>query len=493
MGARVAKVALVLTAALVATPSWAVYDTGTRAEYKLDEENLTAEVKALERGKYKGSIRIHETLDYEGLTYTVNSIASQAFKDSPELTELILPETIEYVGSYAFENCTGLTALDLDNYAWSLGAGAFRGCSELTTLTLPYGLSEIGEGCFDGCMKLNNLTLPDYLVAIGSKAFFACESLTYIELPEGIKIIPDYCFHGCKALTAVVCKEDYYGKSIMSIGDEAFAGCTALQHAPMPSSLNSIGKWAFSTCTSLAEAEFPRALYYLGQFAFYGCDRITEVDISTLRAVGEGAFQNCKSLKRVRGANDINGLLGPRPWPQEVTTKGLALLQAQAAADDNGEEGRRSIGPRAFADCPLLEAVAIPAEVDEIGQEAFKNCPKLRSVLLPAAAAEGVDPTAFALCPELRSVVVYGEQIPDEVPAALAAAMPEGLEPQAAILNNDNADSNQEGTDNGRLALKLAMQAAAADLDDAYTLSGAKAAKGHKGIVVKGGKLQVSK
>lgn len=490
MGARVAKVALVLSTALVGTPSWAWYDTYSKVEYKLSEETLTAEVSRRPQGAYTGSIRVPESVNCDGQPYRVNGVGSQAFKDSPGLTELVLPATIEYISSYAFENCTALTVLRLSNKATSIGAGAFRGDAALTTVVLPTGLTELGEGCFDGCSKLNGLTIPSKVVALGKNTFRACESLSYMELPKGVLLIPDDCFHGCKGLTNIKC----LGK-VTSIGVNAFSGCVLLQSAPLPTSLTTIGAWAFCTCEKLATPKFPSKVSYIGSFAFYGCDVIKEVNLSKVRNVGASAFQNCKSLARIVGANDPSSLLGPTPWPREVATRGLAYEEATEELVADGEEGDMVIDELAFADCPLLESVVLPDNVVRLGAKSFKGCPSLRSVTLPVAATEGVDATAFADCPALESVVVYGAELPGEVPAALAAALPEGVEPQAAILNSANADGNgkEEGTDDGRLALKLAMQAAAAECDDAYTLSGVKTAPGHKGIVVKGGKLQVRK
>ena len=72
-----------------------------------------------------------------------------------------------------------------------------------------------------------------------------------------------------------------------------------------------------------------------------------------------------------------------------------------------------SIGARAFAECPLLESVVIPAGIEGIGEGAFSNCPALTSVVWNAAActvAGSDSEPAFTDCPALVSVA-FGDGV----------------------------------------------------------------------------------
>ena len=56
---------------------------------------------------------------------------------------------------------------------------------------------------------------------IGSNAFSYCSSLTGVEIGESVKWISSYAFYRCTSLEDVV-----MGKSVISIGKEAFAYCS---------------------------------------------------------------------------------------------------------------------------------------------------------------------------------------------------------------------------------------------------------------------------
>jgi hypothetical protein len=64
-------------------------------------------------------------------------------------------------------------------------------------------------------------------------------------------------------------------KSVTSIGDGAFEGCTNLTSVTIPDSVTSIGDWAFSRCASLASVTIPDSVTSIGDGAFEGCTNLT--------------------------------------------------------------------------------------------------------------------------------------------------------------------------------------------------------------------------
>lgn len=85
------------------------------------------------------------------------------------------------------------------------------------------------------------------------------------------------------------------------ICNDAFECCRSLKKVVFPHSLKLIGAHAFFGCT-LKEITIPNSVTTIGARAFFGCDveRITirNSGITTLH-IGDGAFQNCESLKEV--------------------------------------------------------------------------------------------------------------------------------------------------------------------------------------------------
>ena len=61
----------------------------------------------------------------------VNAIGQMAFYELPNLTEVVLADSVEDVRNYAFKNCTSLTTINLGKVL-VLREGAFYGCSSLT-------------------------------------------------------------------------------------------------------------------------------------------------------------------------------------------------------------------------------------------------------------------------------------------------------------------------------------------------------------------------
>jgi len=76
----------------------------------------------------------------------VNSVGQLAFFTLPNLTEVVLADTVEQIRGYAFKNCDKLTTINLDNVP-RIWEGAFYGCASLENLTFAEGV-EIGWWAF---------------------------------------------------------------------------------------------------------------------------------------------------------------------------------------------------------------------------------------------------------------------------------------------------------------------------------------------------------
>ena len=63
--------------------------------YRLDEENLTAEV--MENEGYEGDIIIPETVVFNTATYRVTSIRQHAFDCCSSLTSIVLPNSLKSI------------------------------------------------------------------------------------------------------------------------------------------------------------------------------------------------------------------------------------------------------------------------------------------------------------------------------------------------------------------------------------------------------------
>ena len=101
---------------------------------------------------YTGNIIIPETITYNGLTYTVDSIADYSFCPTAG-------------------NPTGITSVTMPNTITNMGVAVFRECSLLTSVTLSTSLAILPDYTFDGCAALQQLELPASVITIRRFAF----------------------------------------------------------------------------------------------------------------------------------------------------------------------------------------------------------------------------------------------------------------------------------------------------------------------------------
>ena len=69
----------------------------------------------------------------------------------------------------------------------AVGANAFRGRQNITDVVLPSSIETIGSHCFDGCTNLRNITIPKSVTAIKEGTFAGCtqlENIYYEGSPE---------------------------------------------------------------------------------------------------------------------------------------------------------------------------------------------------------------------------------------------------------------------------------------------------------------------
>lgn len=298
----------------------------------------------------------------------------------------------EYIGNSTFNGCTSLNEIILSSSLTSIGDSAFNNCSALTTINLPASLTTIGSFAFSNCTSIVRfIDLPN-LETLGQDAFSISDSktgslagienlgkitainnaankntgcfrnqksLVYAKLPNTLISIGNNAFDGCSALTSVVLPS-----SLETIGSSAFYHCSALANMNFPSSLVTIGDYAFEECTSLSGDVVVPLLTSLGAISFYKTN-ISSFSADTLTSIpnisyNKGVFQNCTNLRTLNLPNII------------------------------------TIGSNAFYDCTALESVNFSETLTSIGASAFQNCTALEIADLSLPNLETIGSNAFS-------------------------------------------------------------------------------------------------
>ena len=394
----------------------------------LSETDKTVEVtfkgtEYSEYFEYSGSVVIPQSVTYNGSTYSVTSI-----------------------GFYAFYDCGGLTSVTIPNSVTSFGYQAFLGCSGLTSITIPNSVISIGDEAFYGCKGLktvynfSNLTFSKGSYSNGWVAYYTDK---VYNAPNGF-IDGDFIWYEngdgmtlagyLGNATELALPADYNGKSVTSIGDYAFNGCTGLTSIEIPNSVTSIGEYVFCSCTGLTSIEIPNSVTSIGYYAFQYCTGLTSITIpNSVISIGEWAFYGCTGLKTIINFSNLTFSKGSREygyvacyadkvynapngfidgdfiWYENEDGMILAGYLGNATelalpADYNGKSVT-SIGDEVFRGCTGLTNITIPNSVTSIGDDAFYGCTGLTSITIPNSVTSIVY-RAFYGCTGLTSVVI---------------------------------------------------------------------------------------
>ena len=226
-----------------------------------------------------------------------------------------------------------------------------------------------------------SIEIPRSVTSIGEGAFSGCSSLIHVAMPSAVTAIADGVFHDCRSLTSVEIP-----CTVTSIGQEAFCGCSSLKSVEIPSAVTSISQQVFAGCCSLTRVMIPAFVSSIGDNAFQGCSSMLSIHIPRSVAVlGEGAFHGCSSLRTVA-------------IPPSVT----------------------SIAGGAFYGCTSLASATIPSALATLGGTifgtfcgAFKDCASLTVLFVrpiqsgnDADANEAAEDQATAATPSTSSAVV---------------------------------------------------------------------------------------
>lgn len=162
------------------------------------------------------------------------------FRGCDMLKRVILPEKLKEIPAYFFKECPNLTTLVIPNTVTKIGREAFSG-SGISQITLSENLTTIEAMAFKES-GLTQITLPESLTTIEASAFNKTK-LETITIPEKVTAIPSGCFSLCENLREVILPN-----TLTTISQNAFEDCPILESINIPSSLENIEKRAFANC-----------------------------------------------------------------------------------------------------------------------------------------------------------------------------------------------------------------------------------------------------
>ena len=353
---------------------------------------------------YSGSISIPQTVEHDGITYTVTSLAESAFEDCGNVTSLTLPPTVRSIGPYCFYNCN-FTSLQLPDSLRLLGDHAFL-YSRVTSLHLPAYFEEYGNATF-WARNLTSITVdvdnPNYRSINGW--LYSKDSLTLCIVPDGVTgtiNVPSYvryigkmAFAFNSHTTAVSLPE-----GVKSIGDFAFNCCSSVNNIVIPSTVTCIGICPFSYCPQLTNLSIAsgNSHYVMDGLMLYS------IDYDTLFSCHKsGANVALNPNVKVLGGFENNTWMRNIAVPAGVTEISDNCFSGCAFSSIALPAQMRRIGAHAFSQNSNLASVTMPETLLSMGQGAFEWCEGLTSIVIPDS-LRVIPKEAFNSCPHLRTI-----------------------------------------------------------------------------------------
>jgi hypothetical protein len=194
----------------------AVNEDGITLYYKINPRNSSADLSIVPRifngwvyssnPYYRETIRVPESVTdpKTGYTYTVRGIRG-SFNDDTELTNIILPETIDSLYEQSFMNTTKLKHIDFPDNIRYMGQNCFAEGSLEGEVVMPRELRFIDMAAFRNENKVTKITFPDdgKLIELGPQSLFMMGEIEEIHLPPSVKRLGMGCMSGNPMLKKV--------------------------------------------------------------------------------------------------------------------------------------------------------------------------------------------------------------------------------------------------------------------------------------------------
>lgn len=330
----------------------------------------------------------------------VTTIPAYAFEDCAKLTTVNLHEGLKEIGAFAFSvevvgsNQNKIAAIAFPASLEKIGEYAFSYCASLTSVSFVQGsaIAEIATGAFGSCYKLKTVSFGNNDMSVdlvfGKRAFALSDDLTGFSFPQNLVSIGEECFAGSASLTY-----GYHNPKISSI--------------VLPARVRDIGNGAFSLATSLVSftTEEGSALASVGSSVFYNCNKLTNVTLpASLQYMGSNVFAGCSELTDLQILSTSMNYEYVDGGLYDTETKILEFAKVGKDGVFTVREGTVAIVDSCFSKAYELKVINIASTVKTIGNRAFYDCPNLEEVNIPQSSQlESIGEYAFASSPLMNT------------------------------------------------------------------------------------------
>lgn len=310
----------------------------------------------------------------------------------------------------------------------------FANCESIKEIVLQEGLKKIGRRAFAGCVNVTKVAIPSSVEEIGGGAFNGIANLKVDPRNLLFKVVNDHFLVGIEPTDDSVRTTliSYLGNEkspripnvVERLADYAFAGIDSVERVVVDENITSLGEGTFQDCKSLKNAAlFCIATKIIPRATFLNCCALQAIHCSESPVKIERlAFAGCSSLEEIEIRSDteieggaFNGFCGTLSFEDGASyeikndlllRRGHYLVSClKTPSSVVIPDGVKTIEPYAFFGSSTLESVKAPDSLYSIGGAAFKECSNLKEVELPNGLLI-LEPEAFAKCASLTEIVI---------------------------------------------------------------------------------------
>ena len=365
---------------------------------------------------------------FEGMAFTqfsvpssVESIGDYAFADT-KLASFTVPGSVTYLGRNIFYNAAQLSSLTIERMSYydaeletvqtlTNDFGALFGATHLQTwLEENPGLDEDDYPFYNRNLYGSSVWIPDALTEVTVRGMQ--------NVPTGF--LRDMI--SLKKVTIGINANLSENGVAVTIGSNAFNGCTALTDLTIDGEYTNVGTYAFAN-TQITSFTFPESVETVENYVFYNVSTLTELTVDRYThseySYGRYNYTNAfATLGSIFGGPDETAWVNANPGKEAsdypfyetstgnilpkafvtLTMKGIHDIPANFARnaaslktlslefnDATPESG--SIGNYAFADCSDLATITLTGtDLEELGAYAFQKT-AITSFTLPESVA----------------------------------------------------------------------------------------------------------
>jgi len=263
-----------------------------------------------------------------------------------------------------------------------------------------YGYWDNQAPWYDYRESITSIVIESGVLTIGNYAFAGCSAFTSTNIPDGILFIGENAFSSCSNLVLITLPN-----SVTTIGDAIFAGCSNLTLVTLPSGITSTGNYTFQSCTSLTSITLPISITTIGDGAFSDCGSLASITIpSNVTTIGESAFSGCSSLASITIPNGVT-TIGNNVFRGSYNLTSINVESGNVNySSENGVLFNKD--KTTLICCPQGKtgSYTIPNGVTTIEISALYGC-RFTSITIPNSVTT-IEQSAFSGCYNLTSIAI---------------------------------------------------------------------------------------